>query len=164
MYLLVERGANVHSQDSSGQNFLLTLCSSYRGDSFAELLLLLVEQRVNFQVTDDKGRGALICLTANSHLASEKFVEIAGMLIKLGVSVNAVDEDCSNLLHYLCKSHTRENLIRCVRYLITETDLDLEAKDKWGLRPVDYLRKTSSHLIQQYRLDKIIDLLAPLID
>ena len=78
--------------------------------------------------------------------------------------MNAVDEDSSNVLHYLCKCHTRENLIRCVRYLITETDVDLEAKDKWGLRPVDYLHKTSNHLIQLYKLDDVIDLLVPLIN
>lgn len=57
---------------------------------------------------------------------------------KVGLHVEAKENDGWNLLHFLCHTPIRKNFLKTVRFLLKETDIECTAVDRWGRKPIDY--------------------------
>ena len=107
--------------NSPGDTALHSLCETYHSkDLFAILFALLIEKKVDVNVTDRHKRNALHVLCKNYTGDGQLLLKIVRLFIEAKIDLTAVDEDQSNALHLLCSNFKGENLLSIIRLFIVE--------------------------------------------
>ncbi|XP_063921124.1 uncharacterized protein LOC135135934 [Zophobas morio] len=119
--VLLNSGASINMVDKNKMNALHYASESSKNNR--DVIKLLIEKGIDVNVQDGNGTTAL-------QLACESGVyENANMLLNSGASVNIVDKDKMNPLHYASKSwDANRNVIK----LLIEKDIDVNVQDGNG--------------------------------
>jgi len=140
---LVDKGANVNSQDEVGSTPL-----HYSAESSLEIVKYLVNKGayVNAQNNNDE---------TPLHLAIEKTsLEIVKYLVDKGADVNTKNEEGLTPLHYACSYGTLE----IVKYLVEKKNADVNSQDYDDFTPLHIAVSKNSLEIVKYLVDKGADI------
>ena len=157
-FLVEVHHIDVNVKSAQGLNALLYLCWHYKGNRLIEAVKMLVDHGIDVNATSSQQWNALIFLAQNFK-QTDKFSAVTQLLTVSGLNINWRDEEGSNLLHWLCNTPTRKNLLQIIRFLLKETTIDRNAVDNVGRKPVDFLLKLSAAKRKINDIEAIIEIL-----
>ena len=141
--LLIDQGADVNTTiTSESWNALMQLCRHYNQVNLIDIVHLLLEKGINVHGKSKNGTNALLCICQNRNHTSNCIVDVVSLLIEKNIDVNAVDGDKDNAVILLCKHHVNkcDNLITLIRLILDNSKIDVNHKNKEGLRAMNILR------------------------
>ena len=143
LQLLVEKGIDASAEDENKETALTLLCRFYRRRNLLEIFrFLVIDCGLNFNdIHGDLSRSALVIVCRYQSLAVG-LMDIVCFFILQGIDVAATDAAAGrNVLHILCSVCKGPKLAEVLRILLKGTQVDVQAVDHFGLKPLDVFRQ-----------------------
>ena len=140
--LLVEKGIDASVEDENKETALNLLCRCYRHCNLLEIIrFLVIDCGVNVnKVHGDLSHSVLVIVCYYKTLA-DGLMDIVRFFILQGIDVAATDAAGRNVLHILFSVCKGPKLAEVLRILLKGTQVDVQAVDHFGLKPLDVFRQ-----------------------
>ena len=153
--LVKDEEVDVNCIDDIGFTPLIWLCCYNQSDSlFACVHLILQRPDIQINQTNYDERNALMMLCWWSK--SEKFLEVAQLLIVNGININQTDNRGDNALLRMCWSSKSDKIVEVAQLLIAN-GIDINQTDEEGRNATDLL--TANSAVPKWRKQEILALL-----
>ena len=122
---LLQHGADVNKQNTSGRTPLMILCWVYQEEDIKSCIQVFVDHNADVRLTDKFGWNALHFICRFHHSAG--LVPAINLLLEHGIDVKAETKSQNCALHQLCQFNSGSQLKLAVQVLV-QNDVDSSAK------------------------------------
>ena len=138
----LELDIDLNSPNDDGEQPFMTCLTFCHNTSLESIKLLLEDERIDVNATDNQGLTVLLALYGHRRSFNEKTLQIIDLLQSSPrINDNVVDRAGRNPLHLACENDCQDNFRRVELYLkmaLEREDIDVNQRDEDGKTPAHF--------------------------
>ena len=108
------------------------MCRYYSGENLIDIVRLLIDNRIEVNAKTKYGSNPFLLLFQNVDLGYMCVLNVARLLIEKKIDTTVVNSNGDNALTLACQYHKGEELGEIIRFILNNSSIDINAKNKQG--------------------------------